>query len=206
MRARVIHRWSSRGHVPAHSSHALPCRRVDSDTTPVTASGSATSHGRRRGLLSQSERRGRVQVEGSCVGMALLLCGACQGFGCDVTVVRARLAFVSGNQRCRHSRRDRRTSHVRFETGCGEHEDQTDVVADILEAHQVCAGKNTVPPACTSYSLSFSVTCAVPVWTSRISSSPRCRCLGIIPSGGMSSVPRTRCGVGTKPVNRTPAS
>jgi hypothetical protein len=41
--------------------------------------------------------------------------------------------------------------------------------------------------------LGAKLTCAVPIWTSRISSCSRCLCRGISPPGGMSSAPSTRC-------------
>src|SRR6516165_2392263 len=54
---------------------------------------------------------------------------------------------------------------------------------------QVSEGIKTIAPAWTSRSCVPSQTCALPVSINKISSWPRCLCLGIMPPTGISSVP-----------------
>src|SRR5215831_10520556 len=54
---------------------------------------------------------------------------------------------------------------------------------------QVSEGIKTIAPAWTSRSCVPSQTCALPFWINKISSWPRCLCLGMRPPAGTSSVP-----------------
>src|SRR6516225_4780835 len=58
-----------------------------------------------------------------------------------------------------------------------------------LRLIHVSEGIKTIAPAWTSRSRVPSQTCALPVWINKISSWPRCLCLGMMPPTGISSVP-----------------